>query len=74
MPMTLDALEAEVLNLPLIDRAHLLDRLIASLDKDDEIQTAWNVEAKRRHDEITAGTANLIPGEQVFASLYAEFQ
>mgnify|MGYP001291885531 CR=1 FL=1 len=32
MPLPLDALEAEVLNLPAVERSHLLDRLIASFE------------------------------------------
>ena len=41
MTMPLDALEAEVLNLPPLQRSHLLDRLITSLETDPEIQEAW---------------------------------
>lgn len=37
---TLEILEAEVLQLTAADRSHLLERLIASLDPDPEVETA----------------------------------
>ena len=48
MPISFDTLEAEVLKLPAVERSHLLDRLIASLETDAEIQEAWALEAGRR--------------------------
>ena len=41
MTMPLDALEAQVLNLPQLQRSQLLDRLITSLETDPEIQSNW---------------------------------
>ena len=43
-------------------------------DFDVSVQAAWDSEAKRRLDEIQFGKAELIPGEEVFTSLYAQFQ
>ena len=40
MPTTLEALQAEVLRLSPVDRARLLDRLIASLDLDADNEAA----------------------------------
>ncbi|MFT3928641.1 MAG: hypothetical protein QM778_39295 [Myxococcales bacterium] len=37
----LELLEAQALGLPKPQRVHLLDKLIASLDVDDEIEAAW---------------------------------
>lgn len=74
MPMPLDALEAEVLNLPAIERSHLLDRLVASLEADPEIQEAWALEAERRDVEIEEGKVKLVPGEEVLARLRAELR
>ncbi len=41
---------------------------------DASVQAAWDNEAKRRLDEIQSGKAKLIPGEEVFTSLYAQFK
>ena len=70
--MQLDVLETEVLNLSPIDRSHLLDRLVASLESDSEIAGAWALEAERRDAEIEAGQAALVPGEEILARLRAQ--
>jgi len=69
MSTPLAVLEAEILSLPADERSRLLDRLIASLDNDPEIQEAWIQEAARRAAEIDSGEAKLIPGEQVLEEL-----
>ena len=69
MPSTLEALEAELLNLPSTDRSRLLDKLIASLDADRAVEEAWMQEARRRDDEIESGAVQAIPGEVVLAKL-----
>ena len=76
MGLPLKQLEAEVLDLPLEERAHLAHRLILSLDAgmdDDpeEVERAWEDEIRRRVAEVEAGTADLVPAEQVFAELRA---
>ena len=71
MPSTLEALEAELLNLPSTDRSRLLDKLIASLDADRAVEEAWMQEARRRDDEIEPGAVQAIPGEVVLAKLRA---
>lgn len=43
-------------------------------DFDASVQAAWDSEAKRRLDDIQSGKTELISGEEVFASLYAQFQ
>ncbi len=74
MLTTIEAIEAEVLNLPPTDRSRLLDELIASLDTDREVEEAWMREAKRRDDEIESGAIETIPVEVVLAKLRAEFR
>lgn len=69
MTMPLDALEAEVLSLSPLARAHLLDRLISSLEADPEIQGAWAAEAERRDTELDQGKATALSGEAVLARL-----
>ncbi len=74
MLTTIEAIEAEVLNLPSTDRSRLLDKLIASLDSDRDVEEAWMREAKRRDDEIESGAIEAIPVEVVLTKLRAEFR
>jgi putative addiction module component (TIGR02574 family) len=69
MPMTVDQLVAEALNLPTEARAELADRLVETLDAGDltELDKAWAAEARRRADELISGKVQGIPGEEVFA-------
>ena len=74
MAVTLADIEAQALLLPPRERGELAHRLIASLDGPAEgtpeaIAQAWDVEIARRVAEIDAGTAELIPHEQVFSEL-----
>lgn len=55
------------LNLPADQRAQLAQELLASLDRDPEVEAAWDEEIRRRVAELEAGTAKTIPAEQVFA-------
>jgi len=41
----LEILEAEVLQLAPVERSHLLERLIASLDSDPKVEADWGHEA-----------------------------
>lgn len=72
MPLTIESLEAEALQLNSADRARLIERLIASLDADPE--TAWAAEVERRHAEIENNMATLLPGAEALARLQAEIK
>lgn len=52
-------------------RAMLADRLLSSLDTESErrIEAIWVEEAGRRARAIDEGRTNLIPGEEVMASI-----
>lgn len=67
----LDVLEAEVLKLAPADRSHLLERLIASLDLDPEIEKAWEQEADRREAELDSGAVAEVPGIDALGRLRA---
>lgn len=67
----LEILEAEVMQLPLADKSHLLERLIATLDVDEEHQKAWNSVADQREAELDAGLAVEVPSEEAMARLRA---
>jgi hypothetical protein len=71
MAIALDILEAEVLGLSASQRAHLLDRLISSLEVDSEIEQAWALEAERRDTDVDTGEVELVSGEALVARLRA---
>jgi len=71
MSISLEALEAEALKLAPADRSHLLERLIASLDLDPEVEDAWEREADRREAELESGAAAAVPGHEAMARLRA---
>ncbi|MDP3589947.1 MAG: addiction module protein [Methylobacter sp.] len=66
-----EILEAEVLKLVPAERALLTEHIIASLDEDNEIKSAWAVEVERRVAEIESGTVVGIPFEEVIAQARA---
>lgn len=74
MGITLAEIEAQALQLSPRERSKLAHRLIVSLDEPAEdtpeaIAQAWDEEIARRVAEVDAGTAKLIPHEQVFAEI-----
>ena len=73
MPLTLDQLAAEAMQLPPSARALLAERMVESLDagERDEVQRAWAAEAIRRRDEVRSGRVQPTPGEQVLAEVRA---
>ena len=74
MGRNLAALEAEVLGLPAVVRTHLLERLIASLDDDAELEAQWRVEAERRESELVSGAVLAIPGDEAMHRLRARLK
>lgn len=74
MSSNLEALAAEALRLSAAERARLVERLIASLDIDPEVEEAWAAEVERRNAEIESGAVTLIPGAEALAKLKAEFK
>lgn len=67
MPLTLEQLTAEAMQLPVESRVLLADRLVESVGSAelDDIQRLWTAEAIRRRDEIRSGQVKSIPGDQV---------
>ena len=74
MAATVETIEAEALRLPPAERARLVERLIASLDADPEIEEAWAAEVERRQAEIDSGSVSLLPGPETLARLKSDFQ
>jgi hypothetical protein len=65
----LEVLEAEALKLVPADRSHLLERLIASLDADAEVEAAWELEADRREASLESGSTIEVPGQEALIRL-----
>lgn len=60
----------QALNLPLADRAALIERLLTSLDQPDRnIDELLAIEAERRIDGYDNGELRSSPAEQVFSRL-----
>ncbi len=59
------------MHLPGSSRADLAERLVESLDfeEDSEIKRAWAAEAVRRRDEVRSGKIKTIPGDEVLAEI-----
>ena len=74
MSSTVEALEAEALQLSMAERARLVERLIASLDIDPAVEEAWAADVERRNAEIESGAVALISGPEALAKLKAEFR
>ncbi len=60
-------LESQALQLAPQERAHLADRLLASLSPDNDVEDAWAEEVERRLAEIEGGSAALVPVEAAIA-------
>ena len=69
MTTSLEVLEAEALKLAPADRSDLLERLIASLDADPEVEEAWKLEADRREASLESGSTIEVPGQEAITRL-----
>ena len=63
--------EAAILNLPAADRSRIAERLLTSLEEDDEIMAAWVEEAERRADAFERGEIGAADFEDVMAQARA---
>ena len=71
MSTTVEQLAQEAMKLPGESRARLADLLVESLESGDltDIDRLWLSEAKRRRDEVRAGTTKTIPGDEALRSV-----
>lgn len=75
MVRSTDTVEAQLLSLPMADRARLAEVLLASLDADvaqgpsAEVEALWRAEGERRLAELRSGKVAGIPAEKVFANV-----
>jgi hypothetical protein len=72
--MTFEQLKAEVLKLPLRQRAHPAERLLSTLDEDSETEQAWAGVAERRYQQYLAGEMATISASEAFAEICAELK
>ena len=73
MATTVEELEAEALALPAVQRARLVEKLIASLDVEPDVENAWAKAVERRYTETESGTVSPLPGAETLSRLRAEF-
>ena len=71
MPSQLEYVQAQAMQLTPTERNQLLERLIASLDADPEVEAAWEQLADQREADIADGRAGWIPGEEAMQQLRA---
>ncbi len=63
----LEDIEAAALQLATSDRAKLAERLLISLEEDDEILASWVAEAERRADAFDRGEMEAIDFDEAIA-------
>lgn len=68
----LEDIEAAALQLTPAERAKLVERLLISLEEDDEILAAWVVEAERRGEAYERGEIKAIDFDKSMARLKAK--
>ena len=74
MNMSVEVIEAEIMQLASVERSHLLERLIARLDCDPEVERAWEQEADRREAELESGLVVPVHGHMAIARLRAKIR
>jgi putative addiction module component (TIGR02574 family) len=74
MDITLETLEAEAMKLPTLERSAFAQRLLASIDEEDEIEQAWADEVERRIAEVRSGAVQLLPLTDVLAEIRASLK
>lgn len=63
---SIEQLTEEILSLPSISRAILVEKLVESLELDIDpiIQKTWLVEAKKRRDEVQSESVQIVSGDE----------
>lgn len=70
MANLIEELSLKARTLPPADRVRLAEELLATVHgPDNEVEAAWDEEIRIRIADIEAGTARLIPAEEVFAEV-----
>ncbi len=70
MSALMDELSKKARLLSREERVQLAEELLATVQENDpEVDAAWEDEIRRRIAEIDAGTAKLVPADEVFAEV-----
>ena len=73
--MTTKELIEEVASLPVEERAMVADSILRSLNPpESDIDRKWVQVAQRRLAELRSGRIKPIPGEEVFAKVWKQFE
>ena len=65
---------AEIISLPVEERAMVADSLLKSLNPpESEIDKKWAALAKRRLEQLRSGEVQPVPGEEVFQKIWNRF-
>jgi putative addiction module component (TIGR02574 family) len=73
MANLIEELSSQAPTLPPADRVRLAEELLATVHaSNEEVEAAWDQEIRIRIADIDAGTAKLIPAEEVFAEVRRE--
>lgn len=73
MTNALEVLEAQALKLSAADRSRLLERLIASLDVDPDVEAAWDAVADAREAALETAQVMAVPLDEAIARLEKRF-
>lgn len=64
--MITQELQEKALNLKVIDKIHLIEKMLESLDKvDPEIEKEWAAESEARYDAYRKGQIKAIPLDEI---------
>ncbi len=65
---------AEVISLPVEERAMVVDSLLKSLNApESDIDKKWAAVAKQRLKELRSGEVKAIPGDEVFKKIWKRY-
>ena len=73
MTNDLEVLEAQALKLSVADRSRLLERVLASLDLDPDVEAAWDEVADVREGALETQQVTAVPLDEAIARLEARF-
>ena len=71
MPSQLENVEAQVIQLTPVERNYLLERIFLSLDADADVEATWDKVADAREEDMAAGHAHWVPGDEAMQQLRA---
>lgn len=71
MSTRVEDLAAQALQLPVEDRAELVERLMASFEPGLVDQAVWLRLARLRRDEVRSGKVAMVPGDEALARVRA---